>query len=293
MIDLHTHTIYSDGEKDVKDLLQEAEMLGLKCLSITDHNNCYAYEALKNMDVAKYFSGKIIPGCELQTIICGIPIELLAYNIDIDVINKLAPEYYESSFKEKNIIETQRLLDTCKKNKLFLDEEKIIYDPEKEYGSVSIHKELTKHEKNRIFFDERSWNDGGHFFRKCISNPNSIFYVNLSDLIPQPDKIIELIKKAGGLVFIPHIFIYHENSNMVLERLINDYDIDGIECFHWIFSEDQNQFLLEFSKNNGYYISGGSDYHGREHIKLGVGKGNLNIPYSIVEDWIDLNTYTI
>lgn len=51
--------------------------LGLKYISITDHNVCHAYNDLNNEDVRKKFSGKIIPGVELNTKVLGIPIEIL------------------------------------------------------------------------------------------------------------------------------------------------------------------------------------------------------------------------
>ena len=38
MIDLHTHTIYSDGTYTTKELLKEAEKAGVTLLSITDHD---------------------------------------------------------------------------------------------------------------------------------------------------------------------------------------------------------------------------------------------------------------
>ncbi|MBQ8344879.1 MAG: hypothetical protein IJY42_01270 [Clostridia bacterium] len=38
LIDLHTHTTYSDGKTTVENSLRCAENLGLSILSITDHN---------------------------------------------------------------------------------------------------------------------------------------------------------------------------------------------------------------------------------------------------------------
>lgn len=65
MIDLHIHTIHSDGSKTVKDILEQCEQKKLEYISITDHNSCDAYyeEVLKNN---KIFSGTIIRGCELN-----------------------------------------------------------------------------------------------------------------------------------------------------------------------------------------------------------------------------------
>lgn len=55
MIDLHTHTTYSDGTWSVKRLLQEAEKAGVSLLAITDHDTVKAH--LEN-DYSKYYSGK-------------------------------------------------------------------------------------------------------------------------------------------------------------------------------------------------------------------------------------------
>ena len=35
-------------------------------ISITDHDNCKAYKELENVDVRKYYTGKIIPGIEIK-----------------------------------------------------------------------------------------------------------------------------------------------------------------------------------------------------------------------------------
>ena len=94
MLDLHMHTKYSDGTDDVVTILQKAEKMNLKCIAITDHNNCNSYEELENMDIKKYYSGKIIAGIELNTKILNIPIEILGYGVDPKIMNELASKVY-------------------------------------------------------------------------------------------------------------------------------------------------------------------------------------------------------
>ena len=60
MIDIHRHTIYSDGSFLVKELLKEAESKGLTLLSITDHNTIRAYYELKDSHIRCLFTGNII-----------------------------------------------------------------------------------------------------------------------------------------------------------------------------------------------------------------------------------------
>ena len=74
MIDLHTHTSYSDGTWDVKTLLRNAQKMKVELLAITDHDTVKAHLELKENDYSKYYTGKIIVGAEFNCVfnnICG------------------------------------------------------------------------------------------------------------------------------------------------------------------------------------------------------------------------------
>ena len=90
--------------------------------------------------------------------------------------------------------------------------------------------------------------------------------------------------EAGGLVFIPHIFEYKENSKKILNYILNNYKVDGLECFYTTFSSEQHNELLEICKKYRLFISGGSDFHGtrKPDIKLGIGRGDLCISKEIL-----------
>ena len=63
MIDLHMHTVYSDGDRTVEDVLKQCEEKHLEYISITDHNNCMQYkDEAFNKNI---FLGKIKKGDEL------------------------------------------------------------------------------------------------------------------------------------------------------------------------------------------------------------------------------------
>ena len=55
---------------------------------------------------------------------------------------------------------------------------------------------------------------------------------------------------------------------------------------HSDFTTEQIEYLLEFTKTNHYYRSGGSDYHGvnKPSIEMAIGKGNLNIPSELIKE---------
>lgn len=92
----------------------------------------------------------------------------------------------------------------------------------------------------------------------------------------------------GGKVFLPHIFEYKDNSKKILDFILDNYSIDGIECYYTTFNKEQSDFLLNLCKKKNFLISGGSDYHGmaKPNVDLGIGFGNLAIPENILNNWI-------
>lgn len=92
----------------------------------------------------------------------------------------------------------------------------------------------------------------------------------------------------GGLVFLPHIYEYKDNSEAVLNYILENYKIDGIECYYTTFSKEQHESILKVCNKNSLYVSGGSDFHGKSKpdVNVGIGYGNLQIPTNILDNWI-------
>ena len=100
MIDLHMHTVYSDGDKTVEEILKLCEEKHLEYISITDHNNCMQYkDEAFNKNI---FSGKVIKGLELQGSVLNKCIEILAYDYNIDILSEWINKYFsEEKLRER------------------------------------------------------------------------------------------------------------------------------------------------------------------------------------------------
>lgn len=285
MIDLHTHTKYSDGTDDIIEYLKKAEGK-VDIISITDHNTALAYEELEKIDIKKYYTGKIIPGIELNTKVLNIPIEILGYGIDYKKMNELVKDIYLPA-EERNTIEAKRLYDKCLKMGLKIKENCIEEFDDSMFASKFIHNEIKKNEENRKFITEDAWEDVKIFYRKYMSSPESPLYVEMDDLVPDFNTASNLVRKAGGLVFLPHIFEYRENSIKILNYILENYKFDGIECYYTTFTNKQTKYLLDICEKNNLYKSGGSDYHGlnKPDVNIGIGNGDLNIHNEIINEW--------
>ena len=292
MIDLHMHTIYSDGDKTIEEILKLCEDKKLEYISITDHNTAKQYEDEAFRNNNNIFSGKIIKGAELNASFQNKTIEVLGYNINPSIINEWRKKYYsEEKLKEQQEICRKRLLNICDKKGLIYDESKIEKNIKStDFIEVYIYNELMKHEDNYEILGEFT-DSFDKFYRKGLANPESSYFLNRIEFRPKYEEIIDIIHKAGGKAFLAHPFEYKFKDTIgFLNELRKESELDGIECFH-PSSEDDNKkdILVEYARNNNLYISGGSDYHGsrKPDIEVGIGKGNLNIPKTIIEEWIN------
>lgn len=291
MIDMHIHTIYSDGDKTVEEILKMSEERKLEYISITDHNTCKQYE-----DKALHkgiFTGKIITGVEMNAIFKNKKIEILGYRIKN---TKLIEDWSQRFFSEEILKQQQeeakrKLLDICNKKGLIYDESKIEKNiPVTDYITIYIYKELMRHKENYEILGKfaKSLNV---FIREGLMNPESEYYTG-SDNIPKPQykDVINVIHKAGGLAFLAHPLEYRfDNIIDFIDDLRKEKELDGIECFHPSADENQIILLKKYAKRNNLYISGGSDYHGKKKldIDVGIGRGNLNVPKEVIEEWVN------
>ena len=293
MVDMHIHTLYSDGDETLEEVLKICEEKKLECISITDHNNCRQYEDDSwNKNI---FTGRVVKGAEMNaTLDNGKRIEFLAYNIkDENIINEWSDKFYSKEIlkarfeKDKN-----KILDICNENKLVYDIDNIKKDiPYTDFYVVYMYYELIKYPENIEKMGEcaKSFND---FRRLGLSNPNSIFYMGEDNSKkPMFRDVANKIHEAGGLVFLAHPFEYKfEDTIGFIDELRKDIKLDGIECFHPSAETDNRiNILLDYAKKNNLFISGGSDFHGdkKPNNDIGIGSGTLYISKIYIDEWAE------
>lgn len=292
MIDLHIHTTNSDGTCTVKEILEKAEEKKLEWISITDHESCKAYEELEDKELRRIFSGRIIPGVEIKSAYNKRIIDILGYDIDTEKMSKWLNEFYAENTREK--IQTKYLKKqyegALSLGLKLIPFDEIKWNPEKDWASVTIYEEIGKFEENRKKFPDFIWEKFDNFKQNYCQDMNSPFYIDKSADYPTVKQTIQKIHECGGKAFLAHAFIYKwaENKEEFIMDVINNYGIDGVECYYSKFTEENISMIEDITSRTGRFRSGGTDYHG-EHspgIELGVGKGNLKIETkNTIENW--------
>ncbi|MCL2810288.1 MAG: PHP domain-containing protein [Clostridia bacterium] len=288
MVDLHCHTKHSDGTWNTVQLLQQAERKGITLLSITDHDTLESYFDLFGMDYSQYYSGEILVGCEFAAVFNGIRIELLGYSFDLFVVQKWLDDFYRRVEKKKSFCEEyDQLLALCKKHNVAVDAGDMI-NPSIEYPIAAIHRNIKQHPQNRHLFDRASWVSQEVFFRNCTCNVNFPLHLECSTQVPKAEDIADVIREAGGFVFLAHAFAYSlSDYNAFLNQIADARGIDGLEVYCSKHSTSQANYLSNFCRKRGLLVSGGSDCHGMKNPsrKLGTGFGGLCVNEKEIMAW--------
>ena len=288
MIDLHSHSICSDGELSPIELLKLAEENKLEIFSITDHNTVLAYKYLEHINVKTYFSGELINGCEINCSFDGVRIEALVYNFDINILDTFLKKYYSNDIYQKNNIrEFQELYNKCLVNNLRIDSNSK-YDPKKEFPMNFIYNELTKYKENEKIMGSEEFNSRALFYRKCTSSKSYVLFCDFMDSIPSLEEVSKIVRSCGGKIFLAHPFGYQlDNYYDTFNKLVNSKLFDGFECFHPNFDERQTDFLINYCKVNKLFMSAGSDFHRfGDRLFIGRGKNNFNVDKDVINNWL-------
>lgn len=196
MIDLHTHTIFSDGTWTLEEMLTNAEKANISILAITDHDTALPHIKLKDIDIKKFFSGRVIVGGEFNAIFKNTKIELLGYNFNPVQLQT----WIDNTYNKKEEIQGYKeefleILELCKKNGIKTSNG-LRYDESVKYPTKIIYNDITKYKENRKFFTDEEWSIREAFFRSCTCNPNFILYRNFSKQYPSAEEVSKQIRKA-------------------------------------------------------------------------------------------------
>ena len=94
------------------------------------------------------------------------------------------------------------------------------------------------------------------------------------------EEIIDYIDSIGAVSVLAHPFL-NLSEHELIEFLKGCNSLCGMECYYSTYDEETMLSSIKIAEEFDLLCSGGSDFHGsrKPDIKLGVGKGNLSIPY--------------
>jgi len=280
MIDLHVHTIASDGLFSVPQLVEKAKNIRLKAMAITDHDTIKGI--IENI---KLFENPdeilLIPGIELSVDYKDIKegIHILGYFVPYeDEKFNFFLEEMESSRQERNV----KIINKLNEVGIKISLEEVQEVAQKEIVGRPHIAQCLINKKYVSTFDEA--------FDKYLGK-NGIAFLPRRRISAK--KGIELLRKFNCIVVLAHPYYIFESENVSkIEPIIReflDYGLQGIEVFYPMMSKEFMENLLNLAQKYKLLYTGGSDYHGYKdlNIELGYGDGNLNVPDEILDNLIN------
>ena len=288
-IDLHMHTIHSDGSKTVSELLDDFRALGIGIAAFTDHDSVGAYYDL--LDCRDRLEGlTIVPGVEMSFVYQGNSRHMLGLGIDYEVIN----DFYQEILPPEKRFQRQEILldmhkDNCRKMGIKFDESIRIVHGNTAESNQLIFREINKYPENIRRFPFITSNT--RLYYDHFANKNSPLHIDETIMMPDITAVLDAIHRAGGLAFLAHPCGYALDRDYVTEliRYSIDHGIDGLEVKHASNQGDDVEYLMGFIKQYDLYISGGTDYHGanKPTRKLRYAYGNMEVEYQEIAPWIN------
>lgn len=255
MIDLHTHTNFSDGTDTPAQLINKAMANGITTLAITDHDSIGGWEQAK---MALRPGLSLVLGAEIscQTV-DGVSVHILGLLFDPN-FNQLMQTLEQT--RENRYSRMERIIKRINEAGIEITMSDVLEQlaDGATLGRPHLADALVKKGvvKNR---DEA--------FTQMLHN-NSKYYI--PHYSPLPEEAIKLIKQAGGVAVIAHPMASHRGrviSSQTFGSIINS-GLDGIEVEHRDHTPDEKKELMNLAIEFDLAMTGSSDYHGNGKLNV-------------------------
>lgn len=268
-VDLHVHTLASDGAERPAEVVRLAAEQGLRAVAVTDHDTFGGLaEAL---EAGVRYGIEVVPGVELSTKWGRWIIHILGYYMDTENEALCALlRRDEAARRARNEALVRRL---------------------REGGYPITMEELHAAFPGQTMLVRPQI---GEFLRRrgCVASAQEAMqklfrrgcpYYVPREYIPMETSVRTLCA-AGGVAVLAHPCKYPCGPE-ALPALIEDAvraGACGIETLYSMHTPEQTAELSAAAKRLGLIETGGTDYHGsrKPEIALGTGRGNLRVPYA-------------
>ena len=255
MIDLHTHSNFSDGTDSPAQLINKALATGITTIALTDHDSvagiAHAQSALRP-------GISLVAGAEIS---CqtddGISVHMLGLLFDLE--NKDLISTMEKT-RENRHGRMQRIIER-------LNEAGIEISIQDVLAELAQGATLGRPHLADALIKKGVVNSRDEAFSQMLHNKSKFYVAHYS---PKPVEAIKLIKAAGGVAIIAHPMASHRGRTISVETFgdLIEAGLDAIEVDHRDHSPDEKNALIQLARDNNLVMTGASDYHGNGKLNL-------------------------
>ncbi len=258
MIDLHSHTVASDGSLTPTELVDLAKKVGLSAVAVTDHDTVGGLAEAES--AARALEIEFVPGIEISVDHDPGQFHLLGYFVD-----HRYPPFLDrlGALQDNRANRNVRMVERMHAAGVPLTLE----DVAREAGGGQVGR---PHMAKALVA------------KGVVATVQEAFDRYLGDGCPwhvpklklEPPEAIAMVHEAGGLAFLAHPkFLRVPNEEALAEALegFRSLDRDGIEVYYSQHTSAETDRYLGLARRFGFLMSAGSDFHGvtKPNVHLG------------------------
>ncbi len=271
MIDLHTHSTFSDGSLTPEALVDLAALVGLKAIALTDHDGMRGIARF--MAACRTAGVHGIPGVEISVDCKSGTLHMLGYfSPDQEPGLESALMRIRQGREDRNQVILEKLnhqgFKITWQDVLGCAGEDVVGRPH--FARALIEKGYFK--KKDDVFDR-------------LLGKGKPAYVDRFRL--NAEESIAMIRSAGGVAVLAHpltVGLHRKGMRVLLTDLVAK-GLQGIEAYYPEHDASQTRNWLTLATEFNLLVTGGSDFHGAMNpdLRLGSGFCNLAVPDEVAD----------
>jgi 3',5'-nucleoside bisphosphate phosphatase len=276
-IDLHIHSTESDGSLTPAQIISRAKQLGIKAVSITDHDTVAGVKSA--LTLSKREGIGCISGVEVSAAApppFDIPgsLHILGYGMD--------PDHGELGRMLGRLLQARldRFPQMIEKLKtLHID---ISYEAAQ---SMAGSAPVSRPHIARAMVAAGAVSSVDEAFDRFLANGKPAYVDRYRIPI---EEVLSTVSAAGGICVLAHPGLIRMETEQKVEALITrlgQMGMKGVEAYYPEHTAAQVRYFKELAEASGLMVTGGTDFHGavRPEIELGVGRGDFFVPGQLWE----------
>ena len=272
-IDLHVHSLVSDGSFLPKELAGEARRQGLRAFALTDHDAIHGNRAA--MEAARNEGLGFLPGMELSVEYEGRTLHVVCLGFDEDHPDFLRMYRRIRAVKEGRM---EGIVEHVKRKGIDISMDKV---KEHSHGYPVDRYTIMRYLVSLRLYDRAQpiWDN---YLNPAVEDLGLGINITAEEALP-------VVHAAGGVTSLAH---FHKKIGLKgLSRAEQEHAIlrlhgmglDGMERWYPNYSHEDAAFAEAMIEKYRLLPTAGTDFHGtnRPEVMLGSGiDGNMDIPYA-------------